>query len=192
MANHKPPARAAEPSAIRVTVHPPERRRRHSSVVAAQACCCCCCCCCLHTIGGLIGGLVGSLLRVRPSPPPVREPAEGSPFPFRRDELEPTFTLSPALVYWVLFSLLSMGTFLYFVTAHGGGNDPIWAGIGTVLVMPGIQLGASLLALLVVALCPAALVPDKPAAVVRIGKISLWAFVGGLVGMGLMLPLLWM
>jgi hypothetical protein len=176
---------------IQVTVHPPERRRRAASVIAAQACCCCCCCCCLHTVGGLVGGLVGSLLRVRPSPPAHKED-KGEPFPFRRDDLGPSFTLSPAVVYWVLFSLLSLGTFLYFFFQDGPANrDLVVAGILTVLVMPGVQLAASLLALLVVAVCPAGLMPDKRAAVVRIGKISLWAFVGSLVGMLLMLPLFW-
>jgi hypothetical protein len=190
MTTHTPSARPAQPPSVQVTVHPPERRRRHSSVIAAQACCCCCCCCCLHTVGGLIGGLVGSLLRVRPSPPLYKEDKD-SPFPFRRDEPGPSFTLSPALTYWVLFSLLSLGTFLYFLLADSGPREPIWAGICTVFVMPGVQLAASLLALLVVAVCPRGLMPDKRAALVRIGKISLWAFVGGLVGTLLMLPLLW-
>jgi hypothetical protein len=191
MTPHTPAAHAARPAPVEVTVHPPERRRRHSSVIAAQACCCCCCCCCLHTIGGLIGGLVGSLLHVRPSPP-VPSQDEDSPFPFRRDEPGPSFTLSAALVYWVLFSLLSLGTFLYFLLENGpGSREPIWAGIGTVLVMPGVQLAASLLAVLVAAVCPRGLMPDKRAALVRIGTISLWAFVGGLVGMLLMLPLMW-
>jgi len=192
MTPHTPPARPAQPPPVRVTAHPPERRRRPSSVIAAQACCCCCCCCCLHTLGGLVGGLVGSLLRVRPSPPVPKEEGD-SPFPFRRDEPGPSFTLSPALVYWVLFSLLSLGTFLYFFFFDSAPTprEPIWAGILTVLVMPGVQLAASLLALLVVAVCPAGLMPDKRAALVRIGKISLWAFVGGLAGTLLMLPLFW-
>ena len=191
MTPHTPAAHAARPAPVEVTVHLPERRRRPSSVIAAQACCCCCCCCCLHTIGGLVGGLVGSLLRVRPSPP-VQKQDEDSPFPFRRDEPGPSFTLSAGFVYWVLFSLLSLGTFLYFLLQDDPSTrEPIWAGILTVLFMPGVQLAAALLAVLVVAVCPAGLMPDKRAALVRIGKISLWAFVGGLAGTLLMLPLLW-
>jgi hypothetical protein len=122
---------------------------------------------------------------------PDRWPGD-APVPFRRDEPGPSFTLSPALLYWVLFSLLSLGTFLYFVLQNDPSTrEPIWAGILTVLFMPGVQLAASLLAVLVVAVCPAGLMPDKRAALVRIGKISLWAFVGGLLGMLLMLPLMW-
>lgn len=190
-------------ASIRLTAHPPERRRR-SSVIAAQACCCCCCCCCLHTIGGLIGALVGSLVRIAPTPREIDPDAE---FPFRRDEELPTFVLPASAVYWALFSLaagLTWGgivlTFMSPTAPPGGGPAPppppvggvmIGAGVGVVMLLPVVQLGASLLAVIVVALLPRSVSPDRRAAVVRIGWITLWSFVGTAVGTLLMcLPFL--
>jgi hypothetical protein len=46
-------------SPIHVQVHPGERGRRRGVVLNA-GCCCCCCCCCLHTIGGVLGAMLGS------------------------------------------------------------------------------------------------------------------------------------
>ena len=55
---------------IQIEVHTPERRRRRGVTVCAG---CCCCCCCLHTVGGLIGALVGAGFRKKdPVPPPSR------------------------------------------------------------------------------------------------------------------------
>src|SRR5262245_61126615 len=85
--------------AITVTAHPPERQRQPGSVTLPCGCCCCCCCC-LHSIGGLVGGLIGTAREVRPRPRPV-DP--DFPFPFRRDELDEEGPLIPAgLLYWML------------------------------------------------------------------------------------------
>jgi hypothetical protein len=177
--------------AVAVIVHPPERRRRRSPVIAAQACCCCCCCC-LHTLGGLVGALVGSLVRVRMSWKP-REYDEDADIPFRRDEMPPTFTLPAALVYWGLVSLGTLGTFLALAFSSGTGkvsqSDLFGAGVVTILILPVVQLGAFIVALIAVALCPRSLIPDKSAAVVRVGHIGLWSFVGTLVGLGVMMLL---
>src|SRR4051812_49179151 len=42
-----------------LTSHPPGRRRRHSAPAQAGPGCCCCCCCCLHTVGSVVGAIVG-------------------------------------------------------------------------------------------------------------------------------------
>jgi len=173
---------------VAVIVHPPERRRRRSPVIAAQACCCCCCCC-LHTLGGLIGGLVGSLLRVQSAPTP-REYDGDDDIPFRRDEMPPTFTVPAALIYWGLVSLGTMGTFLAIAFWSGTGkvsqSDLLTAGVVTILILPGVQLGAFVVALIAVALCPQTLIPDKSAAVQRVAQIGLWSFVGAIAGLGVM------
>jgi hypothetical protein len=179
----------SRPLDVAVIVHPPERRRQRSPVIAAQACCCCCCCC-LHTIGGLVGALVGSLMRVRATPR-HREYDEDADIPFRRDELPPSFTVPAALVYWGLVSLGTLGTFLAMAFSSGTGkvspNDLFLAALGTILFLPVVQLGAFFVALIAVALCPKSLIPDKTAAVVRVGHIGLWSFVGTIVGLGVMI-----
>lgn len=59
------------PAPIQVQVHPSERRRRRGVVLNAA---CCCCCCCLHSVGGLIGALIGSKTSNRHMPPPPWTP----------------------------------------------------------------------------------------------------------------------
>jgi hypothetical protein len=64
-----------------LTSHPPERARHAGSVVLHAGCCCCCCC--LHSVGGIIGGIVGTVYAVPARPRPV-PPDFASPF--RRGE----------------------------------------------------------------------------------------------------------
>jgi hypothetical protein len=147
----------------------------------------------------LIGALVGSLLRVERTRR-RRDYKLDPDIPFRRDELPPAFSLPASLVYWALVSLGTVGTFLGIAFSSGSGrlsqNDLFGAGLWTILILPVVQLGAFLVAVIAVALCPQSLVPDKPAAVVRLGYIGLWSFVGALIGIGVMfllclLPPLW-
>lgn len=71
MATKKKMPEPAVPSSIRLTAHPPERHRRGEPVILASGCCCCCCCC-LHSLGGLIGAIIGSVTQLGPP----REPAD--------------------------------------------------------------------------------------------------------------------
>jgi hypothetical protein len=183
--SHPTPEQSPEP--IRLTAHPPERRRR-SSVIAAQACCCCCCCCCLHTIGGLVGALVGSVIRLDPTPRYADPDAE---FPFRRDEELPTFVVPASLVYWVVFSLASglawTGYVLYQMSGAPNSQEMIEGAVILIMLLPVVQLLASILALIVVALLPRSVSPDRPVALRRVGFITLWSFVGTMVGTLIML-----
>jgi hypothetical protein len=165
-----------------VTFVTPERARGNSPVPAqAGSCCCSCCCCCLHTVGGVIGGLVGSVQPVQPTPP-----VNTTPFPFRRDEWERPPGLHPALLYWGLVCSLSTLLGLYFVVSGKVSTSELqWAVLGVIFFLPLPQLGASVLSLLCVWLLPEAIITDRPAAFVRIGKITLWSFVGAMVGTGL-------
>ena len=174
---------------ISVTAHPPERGRFGSTVTLACGCCCCCCCC-LHTIGSGVGGLVGSLLPVSPRPKKMADPS--APFPFRRDEFydEEEMMFSPTLLYWLMVSvLLSLGGGWFFVSdgmRSGPFRHPEYLFYGFLIAaigfLPFIQLGASLLSCLAVAI----FYTDKRTAFIRIGKITLWSFVGGLIGTGIM------
>jgi hypothetical protein len=171
---------------IRVTAHAPERGKRAASVTAACGCCCCCCCC-LHTIGGLVGGISGSLMQVRSRPRPV-DPS--FPFPFRRDEFDEAEGAFPiAIVYWILvLFLVAVVSVYFFLTAGGPSLDPsnLWiGGLIALFCLPAIQLVASLLAVLVAAI----FYTDKVTALIRVGKITLWSFVGTTAGVLVMLAL---
>jgi hypothetical protein len=172
--------------AIQVIAHAPERRRRPNSVTAACGCCCCCCCC-LHTIGGLVGAITGSLLTVRPRPRPV-DPS--FPFPFRRDELdqdEGTFPI--AIIYWLLVLVfIAAVSVYYFLKGRSGGvldpNDLFLGALIALFCLPALQLGASVLTLVA-----ALFYMDKVSALIRVGKITLWSFVGTCVGILIMLAM---
>jgi len=173
-------ATAVEP--VRLMAHPPERGKRPTSVTLASGCCsCCCCCCCLHTIGGLAGALSGSLLTIQPHLRPV-DPS--FPFPFRRDELDQEDTTFPAAaLYWIVVSVLILVVTVGFFVQETMPNfdEPSFL-IGGVLIalfcLPAIQLAASLLSLIVVAI----FYREKYVSLVRIGKITLWSFVGSMAG----------
>jgi hypothetical protein len=171
---------------ITVVAHPPERRRRAGTVPAqAGACCCTCCCCCLHAIGGIIGAVAGSVVRVEPTP---KAPDPSFPFPFRRDEEDPEFPFLPVLLYWALFLLLTGLTWLG-LTLSGprvAPGDMVGWGVVLVIVLPAVQLGASLLSLLLVSVLPTTAVPDRPGARKRVLRILIWSLVGTLTGGGLL------
>jgi hypothetical protein len=166
---------------IEVTAHPPERRRPAGSVVLPCGCCCCCCCC-LHSLGGLIGGIAGTVKPVAPQPRPV-DP--DFPFPFRRDEFDAEGQLlSAGMLYWLL---VCFGTGLVsvwaFVSEGARRPDDLFMGLLVALMfLPLVQLGASAVAAAAVALFYA----DRATALIRIGKITLWSFVGTLIGIGIM------
>jgi hypothetical protein len=122
--------------------------------------------------------LVGSFLPVEPS-----YVENESPFPYRRDEPEPDRVLLPSLLYWLVFLLLTGLLWLALAAQKmTTTNNILWAGILTLLFLPGVQLAASVLTVFVVAVCPEEFVPDKWAAIRRIGKITLWSVVGAIVG----------
>jgi hypothetical protein len=165
---------------IHVEVHPPERRR--GAPVTLPSGCCCCCCCCLHTLGGLIGGLVGTTQTINPPPRPV-DP--NFPFPFRRDELEEGGPIFPvAILYWLLVCFGVGITMLWMFLFEGARPDRAFmeGGFVAILILPGIQLGASLVALIGVLLFYA----DRTAALMRLARITLWSVVGALIGGGIM------
>jgi hypothetical protein len=183
MSSHaKHTANAAE---VIVTAHPPERGRQASTVTLACGCCCCCCCC-LHTIGSAAGGLVGSLLTVGSRPKQTYDPS--APFPFRRDEFfdEEEMMFSPTLLYWLMVSMVTSVGSIWMFVSDGTFSHPeyiLWGFlIAAIGFLPFIQLIASLLSCVVVAM----FYTDKRTAFIRIGKITLWSFVGALIGSAVM------
>lgn len=173
----------ADNSSIRFTAHPPERRQGDKSVTLAVGGCCCCCCCCLHTLGGIVGGVTGSLRAIERQPRRIVDP--NFPFPFRRDEEELIDTGFPAaILYWLLVAFLVGVTALVTYVAEGM-RDPSLLALGlfiAVMILPALQLGASVLAVIVIGIFYA----DRADALARIGKITLWSFAGGMIGMLMM------
>jgi hypothetical protein len=183
MSSHQ--THAANDSEVIVTAHPPERGRQGSSVTLACGCCCCCCCC-LHTVGGAVGGLVGSLLPVKSRPKINYDPA--APFPFRRDEFydEEEIMFSPTLMYWLMVAVVtSLGSTWFFIQ-EGTFTHPEYLLYGFLVAaigfLPAIQVVASLLTCILVAI----FYSDKRTALIRVGKITLWSVVGTVIGTAIM------
>jgi hypothetical protein len=169
---------ASDPVPPLVTRHPPEHGRPTAPDVLPGACCCCCCCC-LHTLGGIGGAIIGSSLPVDTNPARVSDPS--SPFPYRRDVFEEDQPLiPPALLYWLLVALSVTATCL-ITYGYNGFQDPqmLVAGLFiAVMILPGLQLVASLLSLLIVGL----FYPERSYSLRRLGKINLWSYGGMLLG----------
>src|SRR3954447_8965677 len=102
---------------VKVTRHPPERRRSGSIVLAMGGGCACTCCCCLHTLGAVVGAIVGSAL---PLSPPKQERPENAP-----EKPSPKV----AAIFWALSGLVSLGVLGYFAVSGvaGPGSDNLLA-----------------------------------------------------------------
>src|SRR5262249_46095756 len=104
-----------------------------------------------------------------------------APFPFRRDQFEDEKPILPVpLLYWLLVLFLGAttagGVYLY-----DGARNPgmlILGGFIAAMVLPGLQLVASLLTTVAILI----FYPDKTYPLTRIGRITLWSFVGALMG----------
>ena len=148
---------------IRVVAHPAERQV--VAAVAGSPCCSCCCCCscCLHAAGGLVGASIGS----------------GQALVKSKDRDKSVFGVT---VYWGVFALLAVASTL--VVAYT--SEALVAFIFIILCAPAIQLVASVVALLVVAVSP---VPDKGPAYSALGWITLWSVVGSAIGFAVMVAI---
>jgi hypothetical protein len=168
------------PSKIQLVAHPPERGRRSTSLAAAGSCCCCCCC--LHSLGGVVGAIVGGAKGLRTTVP------AGIPTPEVekiKDQVR-SASLHTVKVYWL--SLLILGILTCIVGVLEAGSTNPGAGVGGSLIaialcLPAGQLVASVMTLIYLNVFPH---PRKADSLRRLGKITLFAFIGGLIGTGLM------
>jgi hypothetical protein len=166
---------------VTLTAHPPERPRNPTSVTLPCGCCCCCCCC-LHTIGGLIGGIVGSVTPIPREPRPV-DP--DFPFPFRRDEEEEDPMPVPAgVLYWIMLMVSVAAATLYYYWKEGRQRfDDLYLGVLVALFfLPGLQIAATIASFIVVGL----FYTDKVNATKRIARITGWSLAGTALGIALM------
>jgi hypothetical protein len=158
---------------------PPERRITAPSAAAAGGCCCCCCCC-LHTVGSVVGALSAKTPKVPDNPVPTAVVGTAA--------VEPSYTVTKE--YWATVLVLTLVGFPLLVFAMYGvevfdGEPVAWA-IVYALVFPGIQLAASL----VVAVRNAySSRPGKDERMKHLGSITLRSFIGGLIGIAIMIPM---
>ena len=124
---------------VQLHAHPPERGRRRGVVVYGG---CCCCCCCLHSAGGLLGATIASAAESA-QPARKRESVYTRPI----DVTRPTATLGPVPLYWLCLAGMMLVPCFYGSLIGGHIGAGIWA---AVVYFPGVQLGASVLAVLVV------------------------------------------
>jgi hypothetical protein len=147
--------------------HPPERKRR-STVLLVHGCCCCC----LHSAGGIAGSIWGSLRRNAPSPDSLTTPEA-----VRQEEEVKTAHRLAVKVYWLVFTILSFLSIV--VTTLINHEDAIVGAVLTLIYLPALQLLASLLTLLWI---PMKEPVRKQVFLRRLGRISLYGFLGALIG----------
>jgi hypothetical protein len=153
--------------AIRVESHLPERRKR-STVLAVHGSCCCCC---LHTVGGIAGSIYGSISRRGPA-----LPQDGGPVPKMTAEIYASRWFA-VKTYWLTLAVLFLiaacvGTLI-------GPKEPGVTLFVLVFFLPGGQLLASLVTLLAIQIRPPV---RKSESLTRLGRITLFGFLGALVG----------
>jgi hypothetical protein len=160
---------------IHIQKHTPERRRQ--SVTALHCGCCCCCCCCLHTIGSIVGAAVA----------PAIGRGERMPITYFYDEISgeevPLIKkpgLSSVTVFWWLTCLLIFLGFAYgIVEGRAQGEALLVTGIIVLLVFPGLQVVSAFFTVLIYAVWPR---PDKYHQLIHLGKIVIGIFLGGVLG----------
>ena len=167
---------------ITFRAHPPERlvRSLARGHIAGCCCCCCCCCCCLHTVGSIVGAVLGS------SFPPMPVPGGKGPTAAKLldDELDgpapaaPAPSAVPGMFWWG--TLTASGLVSLVTVAFQGPTGIPMAMVVLVLAFPFVQLGGSLLCALMIA--RRADLRQGAAPWKRLGWITLGVVVGGVLG----------
>ena len=153
---------------IEIESHSPERRRR-STVLLVHGCCCCCC---LHVIGGIAGSAFGSIRRHAPFPETLMNAQA-----IRAEAEIKHANRYAAKVYWLSLALLTL--FAAAVAAMIDFNDSEVSMFLILFFLPGGQLVASGVTLLYIHSFPPV---RKSDCLSRLGKITLFGFLGALVG----------
>jgi len=147
--------------------HRPERKRRSTTLLAHG----CCCCCCLHSVAGLAGSAWGSLRRNVPDPDTLTTPEA-----VRAEEEIRTSNRLAAKVYWM--SLTIIASIALAVLSVSIRQDPLVGPFLVLFFLPGGQLLASLVTLIWLFARP----PASSEGFRRLGKITLFGFLGALIG----------
>ncbi len=150
--------------------HEPERREGGLDVAAAGGCCCCCCC--LHSLGGFIGAVTSA---AKPVAAEEQAAAHAGLVP---GTLEPRYNVYKE--YWVsLLILCGLCISVLWPSANFAEGLFVLA-----LAFPGVQLLASLVAVILVARSKR---PGKSQRYAHLRKLALRGFGGAFIGFLLML-----
>lgn len=154
---------------IRFEAHAPERGRRSTTLMAHG---CCCCCCCLHSIGGIAGAVWGGVRRNAPDPDTLTTQA-------RVDEEEGLKAARRLTIraYWLILTLIAFVSIAIGVVANP--SESVIGAIIVALLLPAGQLLASIITLVFLAVKNP---PRKDDSLRVLGRITLFAFLGGVIG----------
>ena len=153
-------------SMVWVQRHEPERREGGLDVAAAGGCCCCCCCC-LHSLGGFIGAVTSTAK-------PVAADERAAHAGLVPGTLEPRYNVYKE--YWVSLLILSGMCISVLWPSANFAEEGLFV---LALAFPGVQLLASFVAFILVALSKR---PGKPHRYAHLGKLALRGFVGAFIG----------
>jgi uncharacterized membrane protein len=169
------------PPKIEIVAHPPERRPRGTTLVAAG--CCCCCCCCLHSVGSVVGALVGGAQAMR-RPAPEGVTAQEASLEHLQLKSADRYVMK---TYWLAVLVVAIIGSIVTVVENRGNDGIVIALFVIALGLPFGQLIASVLTLIYLNVFPH---PRKPDSLKRLGKITLYSFIGGLIGTAVMAALI--
>ncbi|MDQ3299412.1 MAG: hypothetical protein M3619_22775 [Myxococcota bacterium] len=153
---------------------PPERENVAVSAASAGSCCCCCCCC-LHTVGSLLGALTAM---------PPEAPVETVPTAIvGTPKSEPKYKVTRE--YWLTLFLVCAIAFPTLLLVRGYVVDESleWL-LWYALFLPLMQLATSII---VAFMTYSSKRPGREQRIRHLVKITLRAFIGGLIGIGIML-----
>ena len=153
---------------------PPERTIAAPAAASAGSCCCCCCCC-LHTVGSVLGALS------------AKAPPETSNVPVAvvgASTVAPNYRVTKE--YWATVLVVSTVVVpLYVINDFGRTHAEEWALLYAIL-FPAIQLGSSVIVAIRNAFSKR---PGRRERLDHLGSITLRSFIGGLIGILVMVVL---
>lgn len=162
----------------------PAERGAGAAPIAAAGGCCCCCCCCLHTVGSIIGAVTA-----HPPKQPVDDMLAPPTAVVGTTTAEPKYTVWRE--YWISTLLLCTVAFpLLFLRDVDAKDLTVPAMLlAFAMILPAVQLGASVVTFVITTTSKR---PGKSERLQHLSRITLRAFVGALIGLAMMLPLLTM
>jgi hypothetical protein len=158
----------------------PERRRRGTTSLYAPGCCACCCCCCLHSVGGIIGALVGREIR-REKAPVV--------YTYRVDENNNVIPspVDPGVSADILFWRILLPLPVVFFGLLFWLKDGCTAIFLAIIYLPYLQMVSAGITFAVLGVSRRA---DKNYQIRQLAKVTAGAIVGTVSGLLIMLPCL--
>jgi hypothetical protein len=160
---------------VAITIERKPSERGTSSLAAAPAGqCCCCCCCCLHTVGSVIGAVTAKPDLKIEGPLPVAT-AEKATLEQKN---------SAAGLYWAIVSIATGLIISYFAGIEHDNVRFEDVLLMIALFLPGAQLAASVVAAIMISSSKRI---GKEARLRHLGRITLRAFLGTVIGILIML-----